>query len=291
MSFTNLRIKTNQAEFAEELLMACGALSVSLSDAADVPVLEPAPGETPLWPRTVVSGLFDPEADTDAAADQLRAQLTDPDLEIEQETVEDRDWVRIWLAHCEPIRFGERLWVCPQAKRVDEPGCRTLILDPGLAFGTGSHPSTALCLEWLAQHPVDGFQVLDYGCGSGILAIASLLLGAERATAFDIDPQAVIATRDNALRNGVGNQLEVLPHDQDPPVVTHDLVLANILAGPLISLAPALCERLRPGGHLVLAGLLQRQAEEVRQAYARWIAFDTPLEREGWTCLNGRRRA
>ena len=289
MPFISLQLDTTEPEFAEELLLACGALSVSLTDSGDVPVLEPAPGETPLWPLTTVSGLFHPEADIDHAERQLRQLMTAPEQRVRRETIEDRDWVRIWLEHCEPIQFGQRLWVCPEAKRVEEENCQTLILDPGLAFGTGSHPSTALCLEWLATHSIDGFEVLDYGCGSGILAIAALLLGADRAIAYDIDPQAVIAAQDNALRNGVAKQLEVLEHDQPPASHTFDLVLANILARPLIELAPTLCTHLKPGGHIVLAGLLQRQAEEVRSAYAPWIEFDTALERDGWTCLNGRR--
>lgn len=275
---------------AEELLLACGALSVSLTDAADVPVLEPAPGETPLWPRTVVTALFESESDAAHARTQLLEILDDASLDMEQQPVEQRDWVRVWLEHCEPIKFGERLWVCPQEKRVDEPGCTTLILDPGLAFGTGTHPSTGLCLEWLAQHCVEDFEVLDYGCGSGILAIAACLLGARTATTFDIDPQAVIATRDNALRNNVAEQLEVLTPEQVPDRGDFDLVLANILARPLIELAPRLCARLKPGGKLVLAGLLDRQAEEVRAAYADWIEFAPSLKRDGWSCLNGTRR-
>ncbi|MGQ0501330.1 MAG: 50S ribosomal protein L11 methyltransferase [Panacagrimonas sp.] len=291
MPFLQIRVLSAHPEFAEEILLACGASSVSLVDAGDDPVLEPAPGATPLWTRTVAVGLFDAQADAAHIDASLREHLPDgSSLEIAAESVEDQDWVRVWLKDCPPMKFGERLWVCPHEKRVDEPGCATVLLDPGLAFGTGTHPSTAMCLDWIARNAVQDLAVLDFGCGSGILGIAALKLGAARCTAFDIDPQAIRATRDNAAQNGVGERLAVVEHDAGFSPVQADVVLANILARPLIELALLLASCVRPGGHLVLAGLLDRQADEVRAAYAEHFDFEPDLSREGWTLLSARRR-
>lgn len=292
MSFQQIRVLSAHPEFAEELLLACGASSVSMVDAGDDPVLEPAPGATPLWSRTVVVGLFEAQADLAHAQAMLREHLPDgAGVELAIERVEDQDWVRVWLKNCEPMKFGDRLWVCPREKRVDEPGCATLLLDPGLAFGTGTHPSTALCLDWLAHNPMRDLDVLDFGCGSGILGIAALLLGARRCTAVDIDPQAILATRDNAQQNGVGERMRALEHDASFAPFGADLVLANILARPLVELAPLLRASLKPGGHIVLAGLLDRQADEVRAAYAADFEFEPDVSREGWTRVVARRRA
>lgn len=292
MPFIQIRVASAHPEFAEELLNACGASSVSLIDAADDPVLEPAPGATPLWANTLVIGLFDPDTDAPAVLANLRGELPDgAQAAIDVEHIEDRDWVRVWLASCEPIKFGERLWVCPREKRVHEPGCVTLLLDPGLAFGTGTHPSTALCLDWIARNPLAGAQVLDYGCGSGILGIAALLLGADRCMAVDIDPQAIRATRENAADNGVAARMQALEHDAPWLPMAADVVLANILARPLIELAPLLLASLKPGGQIVLAGLLERQAIEVRAAYAAQCDFQPDQSRDGWTRITGRRRA
>ncbi|MGQ0530024.1 MAG: 50S ribosomal protein L11 methyltransferase [Panacagrimonas sp.] len=292
MAFLQIRVLSTHPEFAEELLLACGASSVSMVDAGDDPVLEPAPGATPLWSRTVVIGLFDSAADGEHVRAMLREHLPDGDaLELSTELVEDQDWVRVWLKDCEPMKFGERLWVCPHEKRIDEPGCETLLLDPGLAFGTGTHPSTALCLDWVARNQVEGLDVLDFGCGSGILGIAALKLGAARCTAVDIDAQAILATRDNAHQNEVEARMHALEHDAPFEARAFDLILANILARPLIELAPLLTRCLKPGGRLVLAGLLDRQADEVRAAYAADFEFEADGKREGWTRISGQRRA
>ena len=291
MAFLQIRVLSAHPEFAEELLHAGGASSVSLVDAGDDPVLEPAPGATPLWSCTVVIGLFDAQADAAHIAAILREHLPDgASIELSTELVEDQDWVRVWLKDCPAMKFGDRLWVCPHEKRVDEPGCATLLLDPGLAFGTGTHPSTALCLDWIARNDVAGLEVLDFGCGSGILGIAALKLGAAHCTAVDIDPQAILATRDNARQNGVESGLDALEHDAVFEPLAADLVLANILARPLIELAPLLTTRLASGGRLVLAGLLDRQAEEVRAAYADAFEFEPDGRREGWTRIAARKR-
>lgn len=289
MAWLQLRVHSLYPEFVDEILQAQGASAVSFIDAEDDPVLEPAPGETPLWRNTVTLGLFEEQRDAAPIIESLRDQLPDAEsIEVHTELVEDQDWVRIWLRDCPPLKFGERLWVCPHEKRVDEAGTVTLLLDPGLAFGTGTHPSTALCLEWLATHTLDDWRVLDYGCGSGILAIAALKLGAAQATAYDIDPQAIQATRDNATANGVSDSLITVDPENSVTPFPADLVLANILARPLIDLAPLLASSVRPGGWIVLAGLLDRQADDVRAAYKPWFDFEPDFSREGWTRLAGR---
>lgn len=292
MAWLQLRLTSRFPEFAEEILLAHGAEAVSFVDAEDDPVLEPGPGQTPLWPHTVTIGLFKDDTDSAAVIAALQAQLPDgAALQVTSELVEDQDWVRVWLDNCPPMKFGERLWVCPVEKAVHEEGTVTLLLDPGLAFGTGNHPTTHLCLEWLSDHPLQGCHVLDYGCGSGILAIAALRLGAAHATALDIDPQAITATRDNARINGVSQQLSTVSPDRTFVPFPADLILANILAGPLIELAPLLASSVRPGGHLVLAGLLCTQADEVREAYAPWFDFEPDEVRQGWSRLSAVRRA
>lgn len=291
MAFLQIRVPSAHPEFAEELLLACGASSVSLVDAADDPVLEPAPGATPLWTNTVTIGLFESGADADHVLAMLREHLPDgAQIELATELVEDQDWVRVWLKDCQPVKFGERLWVCPHEKRIDEPGCATLLLDPGLAFGTGTHPSTALCLDWIARNQVQHLEVVDFGCGSGILGIAALLLGAQRCTAVDIDAQAILATRDNAGQNAVAERMHAIEHDAVFTPFPAELVLANILARPLIELSALLTASLKPGGRIVLAGLLDRQAAEVRAAYAADFDFEPDVSREGWTRIAGRRR-
>lgn len=293
MSWLQLRVHSRYPEFAEEVLSASGAQAVSLADAADDPVLEPGPGETPLWAETVAIGLFAENVALEPVIAALREQLPDGgSAPISIEHLKDQDWVRVWLKDCPPLQFGGRLWVCPRERRIDEPGRETVILDPGLAFGTGAHPSTALCLEWLAERNLAGWNLLDFGCGSGILAIAALKLGAGSALAVDIDPQAVQATVANGQVNGVSERLRTVPTGPafDPAAQPRfDLVLANILARPLIELAPLLSASVRAGGWIVLAGLLERQAEEVRSAYAPWFAFEPDGAREGWKRLAGRR--
>lgn len=292
MAWLQLRVHSRYPEFVDEILQSAGASAVSFIDAEDDPVLEPAPGETPLWNNTVTLGLFPEQHDLAPALAALSEQLPDgADIKTETELVEDQDWVRVWLKDCPPLKFGTRLWVCPHEKRVDEPGTVTLLLDPGLAFGTGTHPSTALCLEWLATHNIDGYQVLDYGCGSGILAIAALKLGAASAVGYDIDPQAIQATRDNALANGVSERLSTVAPELEVTPFPADLVLANILARPLIDLAPRLAATIRTDGWIVLAGLLDRQADEVRAGYAPWFDFAPDVSRDGWTRLTARRAA
>lgn len=292
MAWLQLRVRSQHPEFAEEVLLAHGASAVSFVDAADDPVLEPAPGETPLWQDTVTLGLFAENTDLAPVIASLRELLPDGETAgVTHELIEDQDWVRVWLKDCPPLKFGERLWVVPREKvaEVTQSDAVILRLDPGLAFGTGTHPTTALCLEWLAGQDLRGKVVLDYGCGSGVLAIAALLLGAGRAVCVDIDPQALQATRDNAAENGVAERISVfMPEDFVP--FAADVVVANILANPLIRLAPLLASSIASGGRIALAGLLDRQADEVRQAYAPWFDFEDDVSREGWTRIAGRCR-
>lgn len=290
MAWLQLRVHSAHPEFVDEILLAHGAGAVSMIDAEDNPVLEPAPGETPLWQNTITLGLFAEHTDLAPVIADLKELLPDgPDARFETELVEDRDWVRVWLKDCPPLQFGKRFWVVPHEKlgEVTQPDAIVLKLDPGLAFGTGTHPTTALCLDWLArQDSLQGKTVLDFGCGSGVLAIAALLLGAERAVCVDIDPQALTATLDNARQNGVAERVHTcLPEDFTP--FPADLVLANILANPLIALASKLAASIRRDGQIVLAGLLDRQAEEVRSAYTDWFTFEDDVSREGWTRLVG----
>ena len=290
-TWIELAVASHYPEFAEEVLSACGALSVTMTDAADVPVLEPLPGETPLWPATITKGLFIAGTDLDVVRAALAEQLPDGETAgTEILKVEDRDWVRAWLDHAEAMQFGERLWICPTGCEVTAPDAVIVHLDPGLAFGTGTHPSTSMCLDWLSLNDIAGKTVLDYGCGSGVLAIAALKLGAASALAIDIDPQAITATLDNAQTNQVADRITCAGIEH--AVATQfDIVLANILARPLIELAPKLAAATKPGGRIVLAGLLERQAEDVRAAYAPWFDFETDGQRDGWNRISGVKRA
>jgi ribosomal protein L11 methyltransferase len=283
-----LTTSRDQAENLEDILLELGAVSVTLQDAADVPVLEPLPGETPLWPEVDVVGLFEGEADTDQVSLALGARGIHGGRWV---VVEDQDWERAWMDQFQPLRFGERLWIVPSWIEAPEAQAVNILLDPGLAFGTGTHPTTALCLEWLDGADLADKTVLDYGCGSGILAIAALKLGAASAWGIDIDPQALTATRDNAARNGIeAGRLNTGLPGALPKDAQFDVLLANILMGPLIELAPTLTGHVRPGGQLVLSGLLAEQAEGVMAAYAANFDFDAPAIKDGWARLTAHRR-
>ncbi len=278
-------------EQLEEALLAVGALAVTLTDEGDDPLLEPPPGTTPLWPHTRVTGLFAADRDLAEVEHQLRQQLdAAPLLLLEHHVLEERDWVRAWLDDFKPMRFGDRLWVCPSTLTPPDPQAVNLRLDPGLAFGTGTHPTTALCLTWLDSAPVAQQRVLDYGCGSGILAIAAALLGAQQVQVVDIDPQALLACAQNAEHNQVAGRLSAVDADTlDQDSV--DILLANILAAPLIALAPRFTGWLAPGGWLVLSGILPSQAAAVQSAYTPTVRFAPVQEQDGWVVLVGRKAA
>jgi ribosomal protein L11 methyltransferase len=287
MPFLQLTLPIGSADPApfEDALLHAGAASLTLEDAGDDPVLEPPPGATPLWPHVRIKALFDIAIDPDA----LRASFPDATLEY----IEDRAWEREWLKDFQPMRFGRRLWICPGGQRPSpeeaaQAAC-LIELDPGLAFGTGTHPTTALCLEWLESASLTGRFVVDYGCGSGVLAIAALKLGARAALAVDIDPQALLATHDNAVRNGVADRLTAggPAEAQSAPA---DILVANILAEPLLELAPAFAQRVAAGGFIVLSGVLQGQAAPVASRYAAWFDMRPATVRDDWALLYGVRR-
>jgi ribosomal protein L11 methyltransferase len=287
-----MELDSLDATAVENALLNLGACSVTLSDAGADPVLEPGPGETPLWPRTCITGLFESDTNAETLAGRVRAELgVDALPSWCIEILPDRAWEREWLKDFQPMRFGDRLWICPTGHSVDADDAVVVDLDPGLAFGTGTHATTALCLEWLDGIDLEGRSVLDYGCGSGILAIAALKLGAKSATGMDIDPLAALATRDNASANGVHVKVCDGPDDIEG---RFDVVLANILAAPLIEFADSITARLASRGMLALSGVLCEQADEVMAAYDTWIEFDAPEFREQddqtWSRLTGRRK-
>ena len=278
-------------EKASSLLTGQGAMSVTYTDAGDNPVYEPLPGETKLWSETIVTGLFDAEVKTGRIMDFVKSHLK-PGTQVTSEILEDKDWVREWMDHFKPMKFGRRLWICPSWCKTPDPDAVNLMLDPGLAFGTGTHPTTAMCLEFLDGEPLEGKHVIDFGCGSGILAIAALLLGAKSALGLDIDPQAIKASGENAERNGVRDRLSLRLTGGEAPEENEkaDVLVANILAGPLTELAPDIEKLVKKGGHLALSGILAKQADDVRAVYSQWFEMDEPLIREDWCRLAGIRK-
>ncbi len=284
----SLSVNRDEAEAAEQALEEQGALAITLEDEADVPVLEPALGTAPLWPVVHIRGLFEREAHRPAILSGLLCNgvIRRPDA-ISWREVADQDWERAWMDRFQPMQFGNHLWIVPTGmKGPDDPAALQLRLDPGLAFGTGTHPTTALCLEWIDGHDFAGLDVLDFGCGSGVLGIAAALKGAASVVCVDNDPQALLATNDNAQRNGVKGRIACyMPEDW--PAGNYDVILANILAGPLIQLAPQLTARLEPGAHIVLSGILEHQADEVAAAYAKCCGTLQRAQREEWLRLSG----
>jgi ribosomal protein L11 methyltransferase len=277
------------AERVEEACFEFGALAVSYTDQRDDPILEPAPGEFRLWPHSRLQALFPFDCKPQEIAAGLAHVLRIDASRIAIETLADKVWEREWLRDFHPMCFGQRLWVAPHHSHVHTQGAVVVRLDPGLAFGTGTHATTAMCLSWLDEHVREGQVAIDYGCGSGVLAVAAVKLGAREAHAFDIDPQALIATRDNAAANQVGAQVRVVATDAELPAAA-DILLANILCGPLCELAPRFASLVRAGGRIVLAGLLATQADEVTRAHAPWFDISPFATRDGWTALTGVRR-
>ena len=273
----------------EDILEQSGALAITYLDPGGDPVLEPRAGDPVLWAQVRMVALLEGQTAVGLIHTQLCAHLGCEPAGWRVETVQDRAWERVWLDACAPLRFGKRLWVIPAGLKAPVPDAVNIRLDPGLAFGTGTHPSTALCLECLESSRPYGRSVVDYGCGSGILAVAALCLGARIAYALDTDAQALSASRDNAERNGVSERLRLLAGSGPPPPAV-DVVIANILARTLRALAAELTRITRPGGALLLSGLLESQVETVTEAYASAFSFEPPRVRDGWACLIGRRR-
>ena len=284
-----MNLDSIEPDLVEDVLLRHGAQSVTLSDAGDEPVLEPAPGATPLWSDTRLTALFAADSDFDGLRADLETSLAIDSLPQNRvEALADRAWEREWLKDFRPMRFGERLWVSPDDLPVEADDAVVVRLDPGLAFGTGTHATTALCLEWLDQNDITGQTLFDFGCGSGILAIAALKLGARSVTAVDIDPQAVTATLQNAENNGIDDRLVTTMH-VDRIGGQFDFVVANILAGTLIEYATLICDFVKPGGRLALSGILAEQIPSVTKAYQHCIDFAEPELRDNWARLSGTR--
>ncbi|GAA0320661.1 50S ribosomal protein L11 methyltransferase [Psychrobacter aestuarii] len=302
MAWQQLHLQCEKAhvDLAEALLLEAGALSISLDDAGDQPLFEPLPGQSPLWDEVILTGLFDTDAESRQAVEQLSQNIA---AEVHASrlwltAVDDKDWEREWMSHYHPIECANDLWIVPNWLTPPKADATNIIMDPGLAFGTGYHATTRLCLDWLTEQDLKDKVVIDYGCGSGILGVAALLLGARQVYAVDIDPQAVLATVQNAERNHVGDRLQAfLPEDfqaycQDSDIVPVDVVVANILAKPLIELAPYLSSMLKPKGRIVLAGLIESQTESVIDAYQPYFTLDdvhafTTQEDHHWQRLSG----
>ncbi|WP_412478693.1 50S ribosomal protein L11 methyltransferase [Azonexus sp. IMCC34839] len=277
-------------EFCDALLEA-GALSASIEDAdAGTPDEQPQFGEPgletkPAWEHSRIVAMFEPDADVAAMLAEVASQIgLDAAPEFTVEPLEEQNWVQLTQSQFDPIRVSGRLWIVPSWHETPDPAAINLILDPGMAFGTGSHPTTRLCLEWLEKTVTPGVSLLDYGCGSGILAIAGAKLGAARVAGVDIDPQAVVAAQANAERNGVVAQFA---DSAEPVAGEYDLVVANILSNPLRVLAPAICAHVRSGGRLALSGILREQADEIIAIYRQWLPLQVADVREDWVCLSG----
>ncbi|MBU2885663.1 50S ribosomal protein L11 methyltransferase [Gilvimarinus agarilyticus] len=292
MPWLQLKLTANRADTAaiEDALMACGAVSVTLEDNADQPILEPALGETPLWDQVKITGLYEAGIDTQSTGRELQQQLGHSLSHLQWEQLEDKDWEREWMSNFHPICCGERLWICPSWCEPPEPDKINILLDPGLAFGTGTHPTTFLCMQWLDQQNLTDLELIDFGCGSGILGIAALKLGARHVVGVDIDPQALLATADNAERNGLADTAMPVYLPQKAPGNSADIVLANILAGPLAELASELTQLTRPGGKICLSGILNTQAQAVMDAYTEHFEFEPIAQKEEWVRLVGQKK-
>lgn len=280
-----------QTHALSDILTEAGALAVTLEDAADQPLFEPPPGETPLWSHLRVTGLFPAEINIKQTIAHIHKELApEPLPPWRSKPLEDKDWEREWMDNYHPIQIGQRLWIVPSWRDSPEPKAVNILLDPGLAFGTGTHPTTALCLQWLDENMQSDIHVIDFGCGSGILAIAAAKLGASQVLAIDNDPQALIATRANAEKNKVLHMIDI--HSPgSAPTKTVDLLLANILAQPLMELAGLFAQRVKADGKIVLSGILEQQTSDVTNAYSNWFELDPPAQKEDWIRLSGTRKS
>lgn len=307
MPWLQLIVETQRENITniENALIKAGAVSVTFQEHIPLgefekPILEPGLGETPLWDSSRLTGLFDANCNT-AQINWLLTQQLSPAPILRWEQLEDKDWEREWMDNYHPIQCADNLWICPSWKVPPDPKATNLLLDPGLAFGTGTHPTTFLCLQWLARQSFEHKNIIDYGCGSGILGIAALLLGAKTVAGIDIDPQALSATADNVTRNNLDSErfpvylpsafkkLHETSNYKIDDLNQADMVLANILAGPLVELAQTLIAHVRVGGVICLSGILAEQAKVVQQAYSDHIEFEVITDKEGWVRLAGSR--
>ncbi len=283
-----IQIAPEQLKSIEQRLLDQGAISVTYLDSENQPVYQKEPGSTPLWDNTSLVSLFDKETDLDDLLKWLAAHpAVNNKSELEIETIPDQEWERTWMADFHPMQFGEKLWICPSWETPPDPGAVNIILDPGLAFGSGSHATTSLCLKWLERATVKHVEVIDYGCGSGVLAIAAALLGADKVYAVDNDPQAIAATVDNSYRNEINDSVITAYLPEALPELQADILLANILAEPLMDLAAKFADLLKPGGKIVLSGLLEDQIVSVMTSYRRWFDMDEPILEQEWVLISG----
>ncbi|QLB19913.1 50S ribosomal protein L11 methyltransferase [Mannheimia granulomatis] len=294
MAWIQIRLNSTD-KYAEEIsdfLTDIGAVSVTFMDSQDTPIFEPLPGETRLWGNTDIVGLFDAETDMQIIVEALKtSKLVEQNFAHKIEQVEDKDWEREWMDNFHPMQFGKRLWICPSWQEVPDPNAVNVMLDPGLAFGTGTHPTTALCLQWLDSLDLEDKTVIDFGCGSGILAIAALKLGAKQAIGIDIDPQAILASQNNAEANGVADRLQLFLAKDQPKDLQADVVVANILAGPLKELAPNIITLVKSKGDLGLSGILTTQAESVCEAYVTDFRLEPVATNDEWCRITGIKKA
>ena len=273
---------------AEVLLDSLGALSVTILDAGNEPLLEPIPGSTPLWEQTIVRALLPPDSDPSILEKRLATEFEC--LHFRSGILEDQNWERAWMDDFKAMRFGNKLWVCPSWLEPPEPNAINLMLDPGLAFGTGTHATTALCLEWLDANPPQDLSLIDYGCGSGILSLAALKLGAKTVYAVDIDEQALHASRSNASKNNIPSSRLLLSRPEQLESTSIDLLMANILCGPLVELAPSIARRVKFGGSIILSGILKDQTKQITNAYRYWFDSFVLMEKDGWILVHGLKR-
>jgi|TARA_B110000238_G_scaffold191634_1_gene226045 ribosomal protein L11 methyltransferase len=294
MAWWQLSVQSSAAELeqTEDSLLELGAVAITLSDAKDEPLYEPLPGDTPIWQHSIVTGLFTQKQSLEALYDGLIERLPEHQIHTAKKTiVDDQDWCRVHLKYFKPIQCAEKLWIVPSWHEPPDPSAVNIQLDPGLAFGTGGHATTALCLSWLGEHDIQNQSVIDYGCGSGILAIAAFKLGAGELHSVDIDPQALAASRENASRNNIDPALLniTLPEDfKSEPV---DLLMANILSGPLVGFAPKFAELVKSEGQILLSGILQTQANDIKKAYLPFFDLDPICIKEDWIRVSGTRRS
>ncbi|MDF2529854.1 MAG: prmA [Gammaproteobacteria bacterium] len=279
-----------KTEAFEDLLLETSAVSVTFQDAEDQPILEPGVGQMPLWDKVTVVALYTEDTDIDKVLLQIKACMPEFDLsQLNIETLAEQNWVQAWIADFKPMQFGDRLWICPSAHQAIDPNAVNVMLDPGLAFGTGTHPTTSLCLKWLGQQDLAGKTVIDYGCGSGILAIAAVMLGAKQAWCVDNDPQALVATRNNAAQNHLSPEQIITVLPEELPNIQADIVIANILAGPLMELAAHLASLCKKPGKIALSGILESQAQDVADRYAEYFELDPIAQDKEWMRISGNR--
>jgi ribosomal protein L11 methyltransferase len=272
----------------EHALLELGAVSIEYGDAGDEPIFEPDPDTTPLWQYIRITALFNAGAsEIDVRLAIAGSTSADNSPFVRFSIVEEQDWVSKWKQSLQPTMFGANLWICPPDTPCPAPGGVAVTMEPGLAFGTGSHPTTALCLDWLATQPLADKSILDYGCGSGILGIAGIALGARQVTAVDIDRQALTATHENALRNQFANRIRIQPSDLLDTSERFDVIVANILSGTLVELAPVLKAHSRSGTRIALSGILTSQISDVSDAYREWVTFNPSVTRREWAIMVG----